>query len=128
MALTQGCLDILFQVHKICLLPIKFTSESSSIRVIPNPQFGGSSKLTWRACKLFIFCTTIFSVARLNWLITKWKHIQDFEQPCYYLLLLSLVVIGWEAFRVGENHLEEAIFLITQRFKTVPHICGKMSP
>lgn len=112
-------------MQKICPLPIKFIYDFSYIRVIPNPQFFGSRKLAWYTCKLFIFFTVIFSIGRIYWVITNWNCIEDFEQSCLYLLLRPITIIGWKAFAVFENHLDEIIFLITQLFKIVPHNCGK---
>lgn len=83
MALLQGCLDSLFQLHKVYPIAIKFTSYLSAIWVIPNPKFSGSSNFAWYTSKLFLLCLITFSAGRHCWVITNWNNNTDFEESSF---------------------------------------------
>lgn len=139
MSVTQACLNIQFLNQKLSNPPIVLVASIKGIKMKQNPKYLKTNcilgyefppilKLIWEGFKLGINVAHIFSVARVFWLAANWKKYQDFEQLCYYILAVTITLIGLSAYSLVDNNINESCYLVSQRFKLIPHLYyGKTS-
>ncbi len=139
MSITQACLNIQFLNQKLFNPPIILVDNFNSIKMRRNLnyakhifvlgyKFPSILKLMWEGFKLGINVAHLFSVCRVFWLAVNWKQYQDFEQLSYYILAVTITLIGLSAYELIGNFINESCYLVSQRFKLIPHLYyGKKS-
>lgn len=135
MEFTSGCLNVLAALQSKFFYPVVIIGRNTSQPGYgPNPKFATGSnikilkfefkkplmaKLIWQLISCNLILLIVLGVYHLCIVFTNWKRDHNFEKLGYYGLLITICGIAQSAYSTADTHLDEAIYLVKQRFLLV---------
>lgn len=121
MAITKGCVNVTVLLQRILQPPLLLSP--STLECYPNPKFFTTESSHRRRFYTFaraIGLLSVVCICRIAFLVYNWHQNPDVEQLGVYAVFGAGIVLGFTGVHVYINKLNEACYVVTQRFRLVP--------